>query len=187
MIWYQNVPFSISLTLLSLPRNVPSKMTPTRNVPSKMSLKKMSLKKMSLKKMSSEDEEVSQVKLRRKRLRISVAETPPRNRKWFHVISIFLKDWILSIMIFNYLRIKWIVELFSLQRFASTEFHRKEKNLQELGIKAGASRLDETHSLDVNIVAVLQYDGSKDDLDLRIDFRYLNFIRFIKKIEIYAN
>ena len=28
----------------------------------------------------------------------------------------------------------------------------------------------------------LQYDGSKDGLDWRIDFRYLNFIRFIKKL-----
>ena len=43
-IWYQNVPFSISLTLLSLSRNVLSKMTQTRNVPSKMSLQKCPFK-----------------------------------------------------------------------------------------------------------------------------------------------
>ena len=34
---------------------------------------------------------------------------------------------------------------------------------------------------------MLQYDGSKDDLDWRIGFRYFDFILFIKKIEIYAN
>ena len=58
-IWYQNVPFSISLTLLSLPRNVPSKMAPTRNDPSKMSLQKRPFKnvpsKMSLQKCPSKN------------------------------------------------------------------------------------------------------------------------------------
>ena len=33
----------------------------------------------------------------------------------------------------------------------------------------------------------VQYDGSKDDLDWRIDFRYFDYILFIKKLEIYAN
>ena len=33
----------------------------------------------------------------------------------------------------------------------------------------------------------LKCDGSKDDLDWRIDFRYFNFIWFMKKIEIYSN
>ena len=61
-----------------------------------------------------------------------------------------------------------------------------EKKKESTGTR-DQSRLDETHSLDVNIVAVLQYDESKDDLDLRIDFKYLNFIWFIKRIEIYAN
>ena len=28
----------------------------------------------------------------------------------------------------------------------------------------------------------VQYDGSKDNLDWRMNFRYLNFIRFIKNL-----
>ena len=35
-------------------------------------------------------------------------------------------------------------------------------------------------SYDFGIPAQLQYDGSNDDLDWRIDFRYLNFVYIIK-------
>ena len=46
-----------------------------------------------------------------------------------------------------------------------------------------ARRTEETsRSYFIAFSPQVQYDGSKDDLDWRIDFRYLNFIWFIKKL-----
>ena len=51
-----------------------------------------------------------------------------------------------------------------------------------------ARRTEETsRSYFIAFSPQVQYDGSKDDLDWRIDFRYLNFIWFFKKFEIHAN
>ena len=56
--------------------------------------------------------------------------------------------------------------------------HLNTSDSQEDAIARGPTGRDSSSEMD----SYIQYDGSKDDLDWRIDFRYFNFILLKKKI-----